>query len=308
MIGQDAMNSKEFQIRLEKMYEIGGVKFGRLRHMMAAEGDFAAAMDQYRGYAALIDASKCHFLEAVERFNLEIQPCVAEPVASSHAMFVEKLVYIFQSLRVAEIAARNGYPMHGVTLLRNAYDNAVLTSSVLLGLTTFTALAGVRPNEPFEPRKAKRNRKEQRVRRKMDGRDSGLSSDTQSILQTFGEIYDAETHGGQVSQSYTFNWLKGSEPLPVAPSFSERKASLFLNRHIEVAWMAHRLLPSLQFPGHHLAFAWATKWDAIDDSFRVMSMAATEQLGKPFGAAVCEFVRSKFPFDSKAEFPMDRKL
>ena len=137
----------------------------------------------------------------------------------------------------------------------------------------------------------------------MDGKDSGLSADTLNQLKALDDLYDAETHGARVSLSQSTEWLKGKEPLAITPMFSELKVTLFINRWQEVAWMAHRLLPLVQPAGIRLAPEWAAKWEALDESFETSVMSITKQLGKPIGAAFCEFIHTKFPFTSKSVFP-----
>ena len=299
------MTPEDFVTRLEQLSEEGGIPFARLRLLAEAETEFKREMGQYKGYLALSNASKCFFLDTVERFNHEIRPAVPTLLASDHAIFFEKIVHTFQSLCAAEVAALNGYPLQGYTILRNVSDNCVLASGALQGLTDFERLEGILPGTAVDPKTVKNNRKkeEQLVRCQMDGKNSGLSTATLDLLRTLDELYDAETHGARLSLSQSTGWLKGKEPLAVVPKFLEFKASIFINRYLEVAWMAHRLLPLVQPPGLRLALEWAAKWETIDESFGIAVMSVTKQLGKPIGGAVCEFVRVKFPFTSKSEFP-----
>ncbi|MEI9898911.1 MAG: nucleotidyl transferase AbiEii/AbiGii toxin family protein [Hyphomicrobium sp.] len=302
--GSKPMTPAEFVERLTRLATENGTPFARLRLLAEAEQDFAVAMGQYKGYAALTNASKCFFLETVERFNVEIHPRVTAPVSSHHALFVEKLVTCFQSLRAAELAALNGYPLQGYTILRNVSDICVHAAAALQGLTDFERLEGIFPGMAPDASQAKKNRKneEHTIRRQMDGKDSGLTPATLDLLKELDDLYDAETHGARVSLSQSLGWLKGTEPLRVTPSFSETRVSLFINRYLETAWMLHRLLPSVQLTGLTFAPDWAAKWATIDESFEVAVMSVTKQLGKQIGAAVCEFVKAKFPFDSSRQF------
>jgi hypothetical protein len=295
-----------FVHQLEQLTVENGVPFKRLFLLADAEREFAAAMCQYKGYAALSNTSKCFFLETVERFNREVWSRVTTPLASyHHGLLMERLVNIFQSLRAAEIAALNGYPMQGYILLRNVYDSCVLTSGALQGLTDFERLEGISPGTTVDRRQAKKNRKkeEQEVRRQIDGKDSGLSADTIALLKTLNDLYDEETHASLLSRAQSLGWFKGSEPLLVTPAFSELKISIFINRHLEIAWMAHRLLPLIQLDGLLLTKDWSAKWTSIDQSFERAVMSITVQLEKPVGASVCEFVKSKFPFAGTSTFP-----
>lgn len=138
------------------------------------------------------------------------------------------------------------------------------------------------------------------VRRKMDGADSGLTQETVDQLGTLNELYDAETHGSQLSTAQNIGWLTGGAELAVVPAFSEMKAGLFLNRHVEVGWMAHRLLPLVQPSSLRLNEGWAANWNVLDRCYGEAVLSMTKQLGLPVGRAIAEFISKKFPFASQS--------
>jgi hypothetical protein len=67
--------------------------------------------------------------------------------------------------------------------------------------------------------------------------------------------------------------------------------------------MIHRLLPLIQPPGIKFAPEWGAAWRILNDSFELTVMSLTRSLGKPIGAAICEFVHAKFPFIETSHFP-----
>jgi hypothetical protein len=238
---------------------------GDLRLRTRAENTFSEKMSQFKGYA----------------------------------------VHCTQTARAGEVAAVNGYPMQGYALLRNVYDDCVLASGAMQGLTTFEELAGVRPNEDFDEERMRKNRKvtEYRVRRRMDGAESGLSPEVLGWLATIDKMYDMETHGGRLSTAHNMDWLKGASPLAVVPRYVEVRAALFMNRFCEVAWMVHRLLPLMQLPRNAFSTEWGARWRVVDDCFDHMIASLAESLQKPAFAAVREFVRIKFQFNASSRFP-----
>jgi hypothetical protein len=299
------MSPEDFVKRLEAISSPYGTLTPELRRLADAEANCAAEIGRYKGYGALSNAFKHFVLSTVPRFNVEIRPRVKDALPAQYGMLFEKLVQNYQSLRAAEIAALNGYPLQAYTILRNVFDAAVLASAAMQGFTDFERLEGIRQGEPVDMQRVKRNRKseEQAVRHRMDGQGSSLGAQTIAHLKALDDLYDTETHGARLSAAQSAGWLKGTEPLPVSPVFSEFKASIFINRFCEVGWMVHRLIPLIQPPGIMFAPEWSSAWRVIDESFEITVTSLTKSLGKPVGAAVCEFVRAKFPFSDTSTFP-----
>ena len=90
--------------------------------------------------------------------------------------------------------------------------------------------------------------------------------------------------------------MRGSGPLHLLPRYEESAWVLYMCRFTEIAWMLHRLLPTLQPIDHPFGDAWAHKWRVLDQSFAECVSGLSEQLGKPIGNAHVELVEMKFPF------------
>lgn len=135
------------------------------------EQEHQQAILQYKGYLSLSDAFKCFFLETVELINTVRRPKVTAPLSEFYGIFVPRLVHCFQSLCGAERVAICGYPYHAYTLLRNTFDNLVLTSAALQKVTDFYSIEGVTPGKSLDIAAVKRLRKntEIEVRRRMTG-------------------------------------------------------------------------------------------------------------------------------------------
>ncbi|MGI9047615.1 MAG: hypothetical protein ACR2FI_12705, partial [Burkholderiales bacterium] len=106
------------------------------------------------------------------------------------------------------------------------------------------------------------------------------------------------------SLTHAQGWMKGTEPLPVLPNFTDSAFAIFMNRFSEVGWMTHRLVPLVQPPGIPLPDRWKEKWRMLDESFEITVESLTKQLGKNIGAAIVEFVKAKFPFNDQSQFTL----
>ena len=79
---------------------------------------------------------------------------------------------------------------------------------------------------------------------------------------------------------------------------------MHMNRYYEVGWMMHRMLPMAQNAGALFSEVWKKEWRILDTVFRETVESMTKSLGKPIGAAISEFVQTKFPFTEASVFPV----
>jgi hypothetical protein len=87
----------------------------------------------------------------------------------------------------------------------------------------------------------------------------------------------------------------------LGPSPDDLAASMFLNRSMELNWIALRLLPYMRRPETLLSDDWNTKWNLRDNSFKFMFDGFSE-LGKTIAPAYYEMLQSKFKFNSSVHF------
>ena len=179
-----ALSPEEFAKRLHAISEYDGIPYGRAHLLFDEEQKHQEAALRLTGYLALSDAFKCFFLETVELVNTVCRPKVTTPLSEFYVVFVPRLAHSFQSLCGAERVAICGYPYHAYTLLRNTFDNLVLTSAALQKLTDFYSIEGVVPGKPLDVPAVKKLRKntEFEVRRRMTGSDSGLTQECRDEL------------------------------------------------------------------------------------------------------------------------------
>lgn len=292
--------------RLERISKHEGVPFGRVHLIFDAEQAHSKQALRFKGYLALSDAFKCLFLETVELFNTDIIPRISIPLSEFYPLFFSRLVHNFSAICGAERVALLGYPYQGYTVLRSVFDSAILTSAALQKVTDFYSIEGIEPDAPFNAVTTKKLRKdtEFKTRQLMTGNNSALSQKTINELKVWDDMFDYETHGGRLSSTHAMDWMKGNAPLAAVPMFEESAVALFINRFCEVGWMLHRLLPMVQPYDKRLPEAWAKKWRVVDESFEQMVYSLMEQLGKPIGGALVEFVNRKFPFSASSSFEL----
>ncbi len=299
------MSPEEFVKRLQDISMSDGIPYGRTRLITLEEQKYNSTVLQYKGHFALSNAFKCFFLETVELVNSHCRPQITTAVPVFYGLFVPRMANAFQSLCGTERVAISGYPLLAYTVLRNIFDNLILSSASLQKITDFYSIEGVDSRKPFDVATVKKLRKkaEYAVRLKMTGDQSNLKQETRDALEKWDMSFDWEVHGARLSLIGAEPWLKSVGPLPILPRFVEIEFAMFMNRYCEIGWMIHRLIPCLQPPGVPLPDAWKKKWRVLDDSFELVARALTEDAGKPIGAAIVELVKTKFAFNEHSEFP-----
>ncbi len=301
-----ALSPEEFVKRLEAISGSDGILYGRVHLLFEKEQKYQQKALQYKGYLALSDAFKCFFIETTELINTVCRPQIKAPLSEYYPIFVPRLTHGFQSLCGAERIAIYGYPLHAYTLLRNIFDNAVLTSAALQKVTNFYSIEGVTPGKNLDNEEVKRLRKKTEfyVRQRMTGNQSGLTQQVRAELAKWDALFDFEVHGARLSLTGALGWMRGIDSLPILPQFDEIQFAMFMNRYCEVGWMVHRLTPALQPPSVPFPAAWMEKWRILDESFESIVNSLTEQLGKKIGTAIVELVKTKFPFNAQSAFPL----
>lgn len=300
------MEPGEMQKRLDAISDDNGVPYGRVHELFDAEKAYGLKAIKFQGYLSLSDAYKSFFLETVELFNSRIVPRIRSPLSECHAMFFPRLLYAWQSLCGFERLALHGYPLQAYSGIRNIFDSMQALSAVLQGFVDFYAIEGIVPGQTFDVAQMRklRIRTEQEVSRLMSGSKSGLSLATIEELAVWDRLFNYEVHGGRLSLANAQGFMKGQEKLPIFPQFRERDFAMFMNRYCEIAWMTHRLIPLVQPPAIPFDQLWKEKWNVIDESFGVVSSSLTRENGKAIGAAIVEYVNTKFPFSASSTFPL----
>ena len=300
------MTPEEMVQRLTEISTLNGVPFSRARDLSKHENNYGAYILRYKGYVALARAFECFFLETAELLGESISSKRAVDSTWEYRMFLQRIVVRFQSLRASQAVAILGYPYSGYALLRNIFDDMVLTSAVLQGFTNFSKIEGVPSGGEINEKAVKRDRKraEHEVRLRFTGAQSGLSAETMLQMSNWNDLFDHEVHGARLSRTESMQWIRGGGELHVSPAFNESSFGMHMNRYYEVGWMMHRMLPMAQNAGALFSEVWKKEWRILDTVFRETVESMTKSLGKPIGAAISEFVQTKFPFTEASVFPV----
>jgi len=265
-------------------------------------------VDHFRGFMALSEA----FLDFHFGLPELVNDYVTAPLnrtggqaSVAYSMGVVRHMIDFRLMYSARELAFMGSVLEGAALMRLVFDAAIVRSAIVQRLSTIEAAEGVTALAPGEPldyeavRKA-RIKEEKRIDGMMVGNASGLTEETIAELRKWESLLHGEIHGGRLSQATALAWLKGQEPLAMVPRPREFEVAMFMNRWVEVAWMVHRLMPTLQLPAHCFSAQWNDKWRVLDESFVPAVQALSSQLKKKIGGAMVEFVTKKFPFDASS--------
>jgi hypothetical protein len=87
----------------------------------------------------------------------------------------------------------------------------------------------------------------------------------------------------------------------LGPSQDDLAAAMFLNRSMELNWIALRLLPYMRRSDTPANEEWEAKWSLLDESLEFMFEGFSE-LGKKIAPAYYEMLQAKFSFDPKTYF------
>lgn len=296
-----------FEILLSEISEHNGRSYGRAFAIFDAQDSHGLkCSSEFKGFFALSDAFKCFFLESIELLNILYLSKPKAPISSNYILFLPRIIISFRSLCGAEHIAVKGYPLDSLTLLRNIFDNLILTSAALQKIISFEEIDALNEEDQRDQKRIKNKRitVERRVRKIMTGNESGLTESTLIELSKLNDFFDLEVHGSRLSLNFAHPWMTGESPLPFIPKYSETAFAMFMNRFWEVAWMLHRLTPYLQPINSLFGNKWGHKWEVLDSSFGKFSEALTAQAKKKIGIALVEFVNTKFPFKNSSFFPL----
>lgn len=282
------------------------VNVHHLNTVADAESAFRASAAAFKGYGAICDSFRCIFIDSVLALNQETS--ANDPQVSKDFLWVLlRITDSFHWLSAAERQAFDGYPFPALSQLRNIFDSSVVTAAAAQKIVTSAEADGLGPDpseqDPALVRK-RRKQAERRVEDAMLGALSGLSAETRTELAKINDLFDLETHGHRLTATRSHEWLLGKGPLRVLPHFTEFQFGAFLCRHIETMWMIHRLLPLLRLPSLASNAHFKSHWDALDGQFHRSSLGLAEQVGKPIGLAIIEFVTTKFPFSADSRLPL----
>jgi len=210
---------------------------------------------------------------------------------------------MFRSLRAAEVAALNGYPLQGYIVQRSLKDQAFILCGAANNLATFGELFGWdgiegegKWTEEQQAQIVKNRMKiEDKLSRKILGEKSGFSLEVRKELESWSRLFNTEAHRGLFTLFRASHLLLDRQRMVVGPANDEMSESMYMNRCTEVCWMMHRLLPFMRRAETPKDAEWDRKWKLLDDSFKMM-VDGLAGLGKKIAPAMVELVNTKFAF------------
>lgn len=310
------MNGDEIEKWQERLNATFGNKDGVVGYDLVELQDAEKAYgywiaESFRGFMAISEAFLSFHFGTPEMLN----QYVAVPLqrsggtsTSAHQMGVVQHLTAFRILRTARELLFIGSPYEGAALLRTVFDATIIRSALMQGLTSVEAtegIEGLKPGEKIDEELARRARikEEKRIDSIMIGNSSGLSEDTRQELFLWEGLLHAQIHGAKLSQTEALPWLRGEKLLSMLPQPGTSGAAMLMNRWVEVAWMAHRLFPTLQLAATPFPDEWRMQWKVLDESFVPIVQALSSELDKKIGDAMVDFVTTKFPFSVDSVCP-----
>lgn len=267
--------------------------------LLGAEAKHATAIQQHcSSYLALANDFKCFFMETSQLLSKESHSGAR---IEAYNLFVLRAIHSFKSLCAADKLAFFGYPYHGFVLLRNLFNDLVLTSAALGDLKIFYHIQGIQPEEKpdnIDLVTKLRRKTEREMQSQMIGSKSKLSQSTIDELKRIKMTFNWETHASLFSLIQAVDSIKEAGGIYPLPTFEQKAIAFFISRFCQVGWMTHRILPPLQLSSTLFPDDWRRKWHAIDERFCAFVKAYPKT-----GAAMDEFISAKFPFDEHSVFP-----
>jgi hypothetical protein len=303
---------KAWQERLEKAFGQDGVVGGRfLRVARKREQDTGAAfVDKFHGHRILTDSFMDFFGETL-RFQSFFNGQQGWPKAQPH--YVSSLMMyltLFRTMRSAELLSENGYALRAYAIQRSIKDQLWILCAAANGMATFAELFGfegkvdkkLTDDDEEAIFKAQLNT-ENSIRKQIVGDKSGLSAETQAQLLKWERMFNKEVHRAQYSMYRAMHRLLVLKDYDVAlgPQTDDLSEAMFLNRSMELNWLALRLLPFVRRADTPMNEGWLRRWQILEESFQFMFKGFSE-LGKAIAPAYHELLEAKFKFDATTYF------
>jgi len=295
-----------WQKRLEDNFSYNDLVGGRLLPIIM---DMEVACGKqyvhgYKGHRVLADASLDFFAITLNDVASKVRSHGWPKAMPYYSTCLASFLTLFRSMRAAEIVAVNGYALDGYALLRNAKEQALCLGAIAAGLSSFSAWLGIkgmptgRQWTPAEHDQSLRNREteENRIRRRMVGKDSGLAIDQIEELKRWEHLFNYQVHGSRFTFVQASAWLADpTKTFSIGPLPNEENVALYMNRFSEISWMIHRTMIYLQRGDAPFDAEWIRKWEILDESTRTMILGL-DHLGKKIAKVFEAMIDAKFPF------------
>lgn len=270
----------------------------------------ATFMDRYRGHRALTDGFMEFFGETLHS-QWQYNNARGWPQNTPHYVpCLMMYLTLFRVIRTSEVLSANGYSLGAYAIQRTIKDQLFILCAAANNMAAFDELfgwKGMGAGEWSQQQKADqilmRQKIENKIKSKVIGKRSELTADSQGQLERWDRMFNLEVHRS------LFSWARAGQRLVVdkdvafalGPQADDLADAMFMNRSMELNWIALRLLPYMRRPETPRSDDWIRQWDLLDESFRFMFDGFNE-LGKKIAPAYLEMLEAKLKFDSATYF------
>lgn len=299
------VDTKEWQDRIERTFNENGIVGPRVRIVVLAEMAYGKYVQEHmRGYVVLADSFQSFYYDTLLAANNQNRRDNVEKDARYHSLYLLSHLTIFRQIRAAETELYHGYPLDGLSLLREIKDRAIFFAAWISGFTNWKSLHATHlmPSENDSSIEASRawrrgiELEENRILRLMVREGVGFEEPIKTNLQKWEAFFNLELHGSRFTTAVEFGgWARSTKQLSIETVPNQRAIVGYVNRATDVFWMLHRTLPFLQLADSAFGAAWAEKWNVLDISFRQMEEDLSDN-GIELPRAVEALIDSKFAF------------
>jgi hypothetical protein len=320
----NAEEIKAWQDKLKATFAHGGVVGGKfLQSAKDTEARVGRAFcDKFLGHRILTDSLLEFFGETLHS-QWALNNRIGWPQNQPHySMCLMMFLTVFRTIRASEVLSENGYALQAYAMQRGIKEQLFVLCGVANQMEQFGALFGwkdmpqVKDGEgwDYEARRrtaAQRRKGEAIIREKIMRSNSDLSKEVQAELLRWEDLFNWEVHRALLSfflasKALTDDRYKQFELGPVQDDMAD---AMFMNRSMELNWMALRLIPFMRRADTPVNEDWSNKWKLLDESFEFMFKGFVE-LGKKIAPAFREMLEKKFKFGvgtHYAEMPGEQK-
>lgn len=300
-----AMSVEEWHRRLQETFHEGGVIGPRLLPVFASENAYGPIVDEKSaGHLCLREDFQSFLYESI-RLGEAVRQRRGSAAPQWHGVLLLEFASLFRVFRAADVVFHAGYPLDGVSLLRDARDRGMYLAAVGRGETSLAELEGFerdpanrRPldEDEWNSVRKRRERIERAVLKRTIGEESGLPELIVQEARGWTQLFHLEVHGSRLSRASEFReYYRANAPLSLEPTWRETPMAMFINRFTETAWLTHRCLPQLQLVSREFGEQWADRWRVMDEALRE-DVASLWRMAKPISEAVTFVVEAKFEF------------
>jgi hypothetical protein len=255
------------------------------------------SVNNFKGLMSLMDAFQDLCLHGIDDAKIH-----------RHVINVFALAFVVATCRRLRVALNefyNGYYYDASSHLRAVFESVMYLGAVANGYIRYDALleAGNRMNvtNTSERERLKIEREVQleidgTIKRRMRGKESGLSTDDQHELDQLFVMLHSHVHksSSSVIELIGSTMIDNTFPM-VAPTLDVKRASVFANVAVCVAWAFSRLLPCLSMPDR-FSGEWRSRASVMEEAFRGYLSGWTS----PISPAFHRFMESKLTFTDEA--------